>query len=85
MKYYVYYLLLINVISFIVAVADKYRAIKHKKRIRENDLIALSIVGGSIGMLLGLLVSNHKTRRKKFMVGLPIIIFIQIIILWVML
>ena len=85
MKYYVYYLLLINVISFIVAVTDKFRALKHKNRIRENDLIVLSVAGGSVGMLLGLLLSNHKTRRKKFMIGLPIIIFIQIFILWLML
>ena len=85
MKYYLYYLLLINLFSFILAIADKIKAKKNLRRVRESDLILLSVIGGSIGMLLGLLISNHKTSKIKFMLGIPCIIIVQILIMSVLL
>lgn len=79
MKYYLFYLLLINAISFILALSDKNRAIKRKQRISERTLIASAVFGGGLGLLLGMLISNHKTRKKKFMIGVPLIIVIHLI------
>ena len=79
MKYYLIYLLLINVISFILALSDKNRAIRKKQRISERTLIFSAVFGGGIGLLIGMLLSNHKTRKKKFMIGVPIIIVIHFI------
>lgn len=79
MKYYLFYLLLINAISFILALSDKNRAIKRKQRISERTLIASAVFGGGLGLLLGMLISNHKTRKKKFMIGVPMIIVIHLI------
>ena len=81
MNCFLYYILLINLLSFIVALTDKSNAVKHTWRISENCLMLLSVIGGSIGLLLCLLLSNHKTRKVKFMVGVPIIILVQIVIL----
>lgn len=78
MKYYLYFALMINLISFIVSITDKFRAVKHKWRISENTLIFLALIGGGVGLLTGLLLSNHKTRKKKFMVGVPAIIIARI-------
>lgn len=80
MKYYFCYLLLINAISFIVAVTDKIKALRNKWRISELSLFLLAIFGGSVGLLLGLLLCNHKTRKKKFMIGIPVIIIIQVVL-----
>ena len=79
MKYYLFYLLLINAISFILALSDKNRAIKRKQRISERTLIASAVFGGGLGLLFGMLISNHKTRKKKFMIGVPMIIVIHLI------
>ena len=85
MKDYLIYILLINVISFILSLTDKHRAINKKWRISENTLLFTAVIGGGVGLLLGLLLSNHKTRRKKFMIGIPIIIVLHLIIMSIIL
>ena len=80
MKYYLYFALMINLFSFIVSITDKFRAVKHKWRIGENTLIFLALIGGGVGLMSGLLLSNHKTRKKKFMVGVPTIIIARLVL-----
>lgn len=72
------YLLVINLIGFIIMLIDKQRAIHKEWRIPENTLIGISIIGGSIGMLLGMSAFRHKTKHIKFKFGVPFILFIQI-------
>ena len=72
------YLELISLISVIVCIYDKIAA-KHnpRHRTRERTLLLLSALGGSVAMLLTMLVIRHKTRHVKFMLGIPVIILIQ--------
>ena len=72
------YLALISLISVIVCIYDKVAA-KHnpRHRTRERTLLLLSALGGSVAMLLTMLVIRHKTRHVKFMLGIPVIILIQ--------
>lgn len=72
------YLLFINLVGFFIMLVDKRRAIKHQWRISEKALISLSIIGGSIGMLCGMQTFRHKTKHKKFTIGVPIILALQI-------
>ena len=73
------YLALISLVSIIVCIYDKIAA-KHnpKHRTRERTLLLLSAVGGSVAMLLTMLLIRHKTKHAKFMVGIPAIIVLQI-------
>lgn len=75
-----YYLVLINIIAFITIYIDKRKAIKHKWRIKESTLFLLSIIGGSLGTLLGMYTFRHKTKHTKFTVGIPLILILQILI-----
>lgn len=77
MIYLLIYLAAISVISIIVTTADKIKAIKHRRRIRERTLLILSALGGSVAMLITMLLIRHKTRHLKFMVGIPVIILAQ--------
>ena len=61
-----YYLISINLISFLLIFIDKRKAINHKWRIPESTLLLTSIIGGSIGLILGMHLFNHKTRKLKF-------------------
>ena len=72
------YLALISLVSVIVCIYDKIAA-KHnpRHRTRERTLLLLSALGGSVAMLLTMLVIRHKTRHVKFMLGIPVIILIQ--------
>jgi len=74
------YIVVINIISFFTYGLDKYLAIKNKRRISENTLISLSIIGGSIGSILGMFFFHHKTKKKRFLIMNPLILIIQIIL-----
>ncbi len=72
------YLLIINAVSFLLMLADKQRAKKHRWRIPEATLILSAALGGSIGCLLGMYTIRHKTRKPKFYIGVPVILAVQV-------
>ena len=76
-----YYLIALNVVTFLVYGLDKWKAKKSKWRIREAALLGLAVLGGSIGAWLGMKVWHHKTMHKKFRYGIPAIIIIQLILI----
>jgi uncharacterized membrane protein YsdA (DUF1294 family) len=75
-----YYLIGINVLTFLLYGIDKWKAQKGKWRIPEETLIWLAIVGGSIGALLGMYLFRHKTKHRKFTLGIPAILLAQVAI-----
>ena len=80
--YYYKYFILINIVAFITIYIDKQKAIKHQWRIKEITLFLLSIIGGSLGTLLGMYTFRHKTKHLKFTLGIPFIILIQTMIIF---
>ena len=73
-----YYLLAVNITSFILYGIDKYKAKKGKWRISEATLLTMAAIGGSIGAWAGMRLWHHKTMHKKFKYGIPIIIILQV-------
>lgn len=74
----VLYLLIINALAFLLMLLDKYKARKNLWRIPEATLMGAAALGGSIGALLGMYTVRHKTRRKKFTLGIPAILAAQV-------
>ena len=74
------YLAIISLISIIVCFYDKKISKKNRVELRipEKTLLILSALGGSVAMLATMLLIRHKTKHFKFMVGIPLIIFLQI-------
>lgn len=72
------YLLVINLITFVMYGIDKYKAKKSKWRISEATLLWLAAFGGSVGAWIGMKVWHHKTLHKKFKYGVPAILALQI-------
>jgi uncharacterized membrane protein YsdA (DUF1294 family) len=70
-------LLTLNLLTFIIYGIDKFKAKKAKWRIPESTLLLLAVFGGSIGAWLGLQVWRHKTQHKKFYIGIPVIMAVQ--------
>ena len=62
----VYYLIIINIIAFLIYGIDKYNAVHKTYRISEYSLFILAIFGGSLGSILGMRVFHHKTRKLVF-------------------
>jgi uncharacterized membrane protein YsdA (DUF1294 family) len=77
-KILIAYLLLINIITLILYGIDKWKAKHNMWRIPEATLIILAAVGGSIGAFAAMKLFHHKTMHKKFYIGVPVIIILQI-------
>ena len=93
-----YYLIVINIVTFLVYGIDKWRSTSgrllptgRKKakqgswRISEATLLILAVIGGSIGALLGMKIWHHKTMHKKFKYSLPLILLVQIALIYLLL
>ena len=76
-----FYISIISIISFLIMGIDKGKAKNKKSRISEATLMGISVMGGSVGTLLAMIVFKHKTNKKKFYIGVPIIYLIDQIIL----
>lgn len=75
-----YYLLAVNLLTFVTYGIDKYKARHNHWRIPEATLLLLVALGGSIGALLAMHLFHHKTQHKKFRYGVPAILIIQLAI-----
>ena len=81
LQIFIGYLICISFVAVIVTIWDKLSAIAHKRRVPERMLLTLSALGGSIAMLITMLIIRHKTRKPKFMVGIPAIILLQLVLI----
>ena len=72
------YLLIVNVLAFVLMLIDKKKAKKHRRRIPEAVLIGIGAIGGSIGAMAGMELFRHKTKHLLFRLGLPAIFIVQV-------
>ena len=80
MKFFLVYLVLINLAAVWITVLDKRRAQRRGRRIPGRTLLLLSVLGGSPGMYLTMRKIRHKTLHRKFMIGIPCIFAAQLLI-----
>ena len=72
------YLLIVNVLGFVLMFVDKKRAQNNQWRIKEATLFLTAAIGGSIGSMLGMKVFRHKTKHLSFLIGMPAIFIVQV-------
>lgn len=60
------YLIIINILAFILYGLDKNYAKKNKFRISEKILISIIYLGGMIGSYIGINIFHHKTKKNIF-------------------
>lgn len=75
------YLLIINLLGFLAMFIDKKKAQKGRWRISEHALFMFDWLGGGIGTITGMYIFRHKTQKKKFTIGMPIILILEVIFL----
>ena len=80
-KYFILYLIIINIIAFLAMYIDKRKAKYGKWRIQEQSLFILALIGGSIGAIIGMNIFRHKTKKLRFSIGFPIILILQIVLI----
>ena len=78
----IFYLITINIVAFSVAGYDKYRAVNNKFRIPEKTLFTIAFIGGSVGLLLAMLIFRHKISKASFLLKFSVIIIVQLALLF---
>ena len=74
----IYYLLAVNVLTFIVSGVDKWKARRGRWPVPEASLLGLAALGGSVGAWLAMQLFRHKTQKKKFRYGVPVLFVLQV-------
>ena len=72
------YLIMMQLVAIFLTVHDKRSAKINRRRVKESTLLVVSALGGSMGMLLTMKMIRHKAQKKKFMIGIPVIIVLQV-------
>ena len=76
------YLAVVNILTIIVFGVDKMNAKSNRQRVRIVTLLGLAFIGGSVGALIGMYGFHHKTKKAYFTVGVPLILLMQVVILF---
>ena len=76
------YLVAVNFVTVIAFGADKIAAMADRSRIRIITLLGLAFLGGSVGGLVAMHVFRHKTKKKYFTVGIPLIMVMQAFVIF---
>ena len=78
---FVIYFAIISLVTAIVTAIDKYKAKKGSFRISEKALFILAVLGGSLSEYTTMRLIRHKTLHKRFMIGLPLIMLLQLTVI----
>ncbi len=79
-----WYTVIINIVAVVVYAWDKLCAIQHRWRVPEKMLLAIAVIGGSVGALFAMSLFHHKTLHLKFKYGVPVILTLQVAgLIWI--
>ncbi len=76
------YLAVMNLTGFAMMGIDKRKAVKRLWRIPESTLFVIAIIGGSVGSIIGMRVFHHKTKHWYFVLGMPLILILQVLLVY---
>lgn len=76
------YCILVNILGFIAMGIDKRKAIRNQWRIPEGNLFLLGFLGGGTGLLTGMKVFHHKTKKPRFQYGIPALLLSNLILIY---
>ena len=78
MIYLYLYLIAVNLFAVVITAHDKSAAVLHRRRVPERTLMFIAAVGGAPAMYLTMIVIRHKTRKPFFMIGIPLVFFLEL-------
>lgn len=70
-----------NSCVFVAMGRDKRRAKLHRWRISEASLLFMGAALGGIGLYAGMKFFHHKTSHSKFVIGAPMLILVNFLVL----
>ncbi len=81
MHYILYIIASSSIFAFLIFVLDKIFAKFSFWRIPERVLLLSSFFGGAAGALAAMYLVRHKTRKRKFAIGVPVMLLLHLILI----
>lgn len=78
-KFLIYYIVFINLLTFIVLSIDKWKATNRQWRISENYLLILSSIGGIFSAWFAMIIIRHKIKDTRFLLKIRAVTVVWII------
>ncbi len=78
MRIFLIYLAAVSAVAILLTVSDKCCAKRKRSRVPEAVLFLVALLGGCAAMYLTMLLIRHKTLHKRFILGLPAILLVQV-------
>ncbi|MCH5316338.1 MAG: DUF1294 domain-containing protein [Eubacterium sp.] len=79
-EFFACYFTVISIVTVVLTIGDKLNSKKNGKRVPEDFLLTLGLLGGALAEYITMKLIRHKTKHKKFMLILPAEIIIHIVI-----
>ncbi|WP_418264451.1 DUF1294 domain-containing protein [Flavobacterium faecale] len=77
-----YYILIVNIIAFVLIGYDKFLAKNKKKQIPEKTLLSFVFFGGTLSSAIAMVIFRHKTSKKNYLWKFWSIMILQILLLY---
>lgn len=74
----------INIFAFVWVGMDKKRSLNRVERFPEVSFFLISIFFASLGVLLGMFVFRHKTKKIYFPVGVCVLLLQQVLLVFLL-
>ena len=71
------YCVIVNIVAVVITKHDKKAARKGWRRVPERVLLIAAALSGCVVMYITMRAIHHKTRKKKFMIGIPVIFILE--------
>lgn len=85
LTYFEIYLIFVNITTFILFTYDKVQALRATKnisRVPELNLLLMTLLAGTIGAIISMLLFRHKIKKPSFMIKFMVVIIIQAICIY---
>ena len=83
LTYFQIYLLCISLIAFTLYAYDKFKSLKSAKivqRVSEKKLLFTTLLGGTVGSILAMIILRHKIKKVPFIIKFSVVVIIQAIV-----
>lgn len=80
------YIIFISLVSFFLYAYDKLKALnvsKNNRRVSELKLLFSTLIGGTVGSVVAMLLFRHKIKKPSFIIKFSLVLILQVALVYI--